>query len=376
VRMWPRMTRDQLMHVFPDGRTVHIPSDGRPLSGYALALADLRTRGGTTSDLLLEQARSAGVDVADNGLPAQPAPPRFASIATFLGLAHDEEDEDAAAAAAPVATASADTAAPNLRTRAKAAVAAAVDRAEDKLTRVQDKLAKAEDKIAAEKTKLAKVASKVHVVSRAEAAPAAAPTPNQIVADRGFWPAAAATTGSPAQSADATGSVNPFASPYDAPSRALAYADQGASETPARAASVTAVPLPRIAAPSVLPAQTGESETTIAWKRTSDQPASAVLTVAHQKLATPLADPTRISDPWLRALLAVPNLTRSLSTTPSKARDVRTMAALMVKPKSSVVMTFSDDPNAGLTNDRFSGSAIMFMSTVTYPYSLRTAQLQ
>ena len=28
VRHWPRMTREQLVKVFPDGRTVHIPTDG------------------------------------------------------------------------------------------------------------------------------------------------------------------------------------------------------------------------------------------------------------------------------------------------------------------------------------------------------------
>jgi uncharacterized protein YcbK (DUF882 family) len=39
IRHWPRMTHDQLSKVFPDGRTVHVPSDGRPLPGYALALA-------------------------------------------------------------------------------------------------------------------------------------------------------------------------------------------------------------------------------------------------------------------------------------------------------------------------------------------------
>jgi len=45
VRHWPRMTHDQLARVFPNGRTVHIPSDGQPLSGYALALADIEKRG-------------------------------------------------------------------------------------------------------------------------------------------------------------------------------------------------------------------------------------------------------------------------------------------------------------------------------------------
>ena len=41
VRHWPRMTHDELVKVFPNERTIHIPSDGHPLSGYALALADI-----------------------------------------------------------------------------------------------------------------------------------------------------------------------------------------------------------------------------------------------------------------------------------------------------------------------------------------------
>ena len=28
VRAWPRMTREQLVKLFPDGRTVHLPADG------------------------------------------------------------------------------------------------------------------------------------------------------------------------------------------------------------------------------------------------------------------------------------------------------------------------------------------------------------
>ena len=33
IRHWPRMTHDQLVRVFPNGRTVHVPSDGKPLRG-------------------------------------------------------------------------------------------------------------------------------------------------------------------------------------------------------------------------------------------------------------------------------------------------------------------------------------------------------
>ncbi|MCX7339060.1 MAG: DUF882 domain-containing protein [Hyphomicrobiales bacterium] len=47
VRSWPRMTRDQLARLFPDGRTVHIAADGRPLEGYESAKAMIIARGGS-----------------------------------------------------------------------------------------------------------------------------------------------------------------------------------------------------------------------------------------------------------------------------------------------------------------------------------------
>jgi len=45
IRHWPRMTRDQLARVFPDGKTVHVPSDGGPMKNYQLAAAELQRRG-------------------------------------------------------------------------------------------------------------------------------------------------------------------------------------------------------------------------------------------------------------------------------------------------------------------------------------------
>jgi hypothetical protein len=53
VRHWPRMTRDQLAKVFPDGKTVHIPADGKPMPGFALALAEIESRGGRPGALAL-----------------------------------------------------------------------------------------------------------------------------------------------------------------------------------------------------------------------------------------------------------------------------------------------------------------------------------
>jgi len=45
VRAWPRVSRQELARLFPDGRTVHMPADGRPLAGYSQAIAQLKRRG-------------------------------------------------------------------------------------------------------------------------------------------------------------------------------------------------------------------------------------------------------------------------------------------------------------------------------------------
>jgi uncharacterized protein YcbK (DUF882 family) len=50
VRSWPRMNRDQLERLFPDGKTVHLPRDGTPLPGYELALAEVKARGDSALD--------------------------------------------------------------------------------------------------------------------------------------------------------------------------------------------------------------------------------------------------------------------------------------------------------------------------------------
>jgi uncharacterized protein YcbK (DUF882 family) len=46
VRYWPRMSREALTRLFPDGKTVFIPSDGQPMPGYDLAKAEIEQRGG------------------------------------------------------------------------------------------------------------------------------------------------------------------------------------------------------------------------------------------------------------------------------------------------------------------------------------------
>ncbi len=84
VRAWPRMTRDQLARIFPDGKTVHIPADGEPMPRYEEAKAEIIARGGTVAGY------SAMADAGDGAVPAGA---RRSFWATLFG-ADDDEDAD------------------------------------------------------------------------------------------------------------------------------------------------------------------------------------------------------------------------------------------------------------------------------------------
>ena len=49
VRAWPRMSRQELVRIFPNGKTLHVPADGRPLPGFNVAMADYKRRVGSKS---------------------------------------------------------------------------------------------------------------------------------------------------------------------------------------------------------------------------------------------------------------------------------------------------------------------------------------
>jgi uncharacterized protein YcbK (DUF882 family) len=44
VRAWPRMSQQQLVRLFPDGKTAHLPATGKPLPGYEQAKAEIAAR--------------------------------------------------------------------------------------------------------------------------------------------------------------------------------------------------------------------------------------------------------------------------------------------------------------------------------------------
>jgi hypothetical protein len=372
VRMWPRMSHEQLVRVFPDGKTVQIPSDGKPLQGYALALAEIRQRGNNPSENSVDAARNSGVDVGT--VVASEDHHGINPIAKLFGLRKGEEDDDADSYA-PAPTA-APAPAVTTRTKAKAVAVAAVERVKAAATHVaaQTKLITTNSFAAAARTPAAqKVAPPPQADNRF-----ASLTPNQVIFARGYWqgqtdsPAAAqpkATRGVEVASADpnATGTVGPLPGASDdrvPPQLALAYAEQSPSHAIAVAAR---------AAVDKAGAVIGENETTLAVKGVNDQPKTSVQK-AIQLAAAAVKVSERLDNPWLRAVILSPSVHRFLSTLAFGAHDVTYLASLMVKPASSVMMTFSADPNRGLSQDHFSGSAIVFLSTITYP--TRTASLQ
>ena len=56
VRYWPKMSRDALTRLFPDGKTVFIPADGQPMPRYEEARAEIEARGGN-----IQVARGGGI---------------------------------------------------------------------------------------------------------------------------------------------------------------------------------------------------------------------------------------------------------------------------------------------------------------------------
>ncbi|PIO97520.1 DUF882 domain-containing protein [Pleomorphomonas carboxyditropha] len=59
VRAWPRLSRTQLVGLFPDGKTAHIPTDGKPLPGYQQALAELQREKGAAAPVAMASASSS-----------------------------------------------------------------------------------------------------------------------------------------------------------------------------------------------------------------------------------------------------------------------------------------------------------------------------
>jgi hypothetical protein len=346
IRMWPRMTHDQLAKVFPDGRTVHVPTDGKPLKNYELAKADIEKRGdgddaatiGKTSFLaalfkgkgkakLNDEEEEAAVE------PSRPEPQKPAPVVV------------AAAKPAPVA------AAPAPRTRIAAAI----------------QLASAD----AQPVQAPKAAQPAPAADKVEAKPQ---TPADIINARGFWgdDSAAPKQATPVQVAalnarKALESADPQAT-ASVPSayQALAYAPPATSPVDRSNIVAASAPIPHMTRPA----------------RNAAAPATEINTIATRGLpgqGDSVATATRLSagkgsDIWMRIMMLAPSASTSMSVAVMGDTDMTAMRAFFVKPASTITMGFSDDPLLGMSVDHFSGSATAKLELTSF--TLRTAMMR
>jgi uncharacterized protein YcbK (DUF882 family) len=345
IRHWPRMTHDQLARVFPDGRTVHVPTDGVPLKGYELARADIDKRGD-----------GDGAGSVDK--------PSF--LAALFKSKSNDEDEDAS---------------PTADEKPTPAVVAA---AKSPDTKAADSVRTPRTKIAAALQLASADAQMVPAPKAKQASDDKAETKPQTVTDiinaRGFWGdnpgtpnqatpeqmVAAISARRTIEAADpqATASV-------PAAYQAMAYAPPPSSPVD-RANIVTAsAPIPRntrLAAARNLAAATEIN--TVAAKGPQGGPQGQGGIVAT---ATRIAV-ARSDGSWMRIMLLAPSASTSMSVTVLGDVDLTQMRAFFVKPQATVAMNFTDDPMLGMSCDQFTGSATAKLETRSF--GLRSASLR
>lgn len=323
VRHWPRMTHDQLVRVFPNGRTVHIPSDGNPLPGYQVAMADI------------EKRRHAGEEGTANSKPSN------FLMALFRGKSADEDDEsDGTPAAEPD------------QTVAPAASAVPVPRPKPGTF----KLASAD---------VQPVPAPPPAKQAADGKPQ---TPADIINSRGFWdeipsapkqatPKQVLAAVSARQAVAAAADRHPTTGNVPDALQALAYASEKDVRRARIVAATASIPPIR---PATLPARNPmavDSVTTVLAKGAQGQKSTVSIS---RRLAPATA---RNSDAWMRAMILAPSASRTMLATVIGEQDMTLMQVYFDKPDRMITMAFSDDSQTGMVCDRFTGSAVTKLTT-------------
>ena len=322
VRHWPRMTHDQLAAVFPNGRTVHIPSDGNPLKGYDLAAAEIERR-------------------EKNGDITSTRGSKSFLASLFSSKSNDDEDEAPANEAA---------------------------------SPKEQKVAQAAAPVKTENVPLPRVRpSGAYQVASASGQPArtadAKPlTVADIINSRGFWgddapPPKQATQAQVASLAAraAVGDPQATASVTPAGAQALAYAPTLLDRNKVVAASA---PIPRSIRPVNAGASPMAAANTVVLKGV--QPAPTLIVRA--------TGATTGNEVYLRAMVLAPNSYRFMLPTVIGEPDMTSLRAHFVKPEAVIVVRFAEDATPGLRSDRFTGSAFATLPKVSF--RMQTASLR
>jgi hypothetical protein len=359
IRHWPGISRDLLAKVFPDGRTVHVPTDGKPMKGYELARADIEARDGN-----------------DNAMKKS-SPSLWARL--FTHKSNDDEEDEAVSTPVPTARQVAD-AASAISAANKAADAKSADTKSPDIKSSEIKSADAVPTPRAKPSAFQLASADMQVAQLAKPKPAASAEPTEanpqspadIINARGFWGDAAAApkqaTAAQVAALKARQAVTP-ADPQSTASipaamQALAYAPPANSPVDRANIVAASAPIPR----SARPAPRNAAATEI----------NSVANKGAQGQDGVVATSTRIAaakgnDIWLRVVMLAPSASSSMFTTVLGDTDMSLMRAYFVKPQAMVTMSFSDDPQMGLLSERFTGSTNARLQTTSFV--LQTASL-
>jgi uncharacterized protein YcbK (DUF882 family) len=316
VRHWPRMTHDQLARVFPNGRTVHVPSNGQPMSGYALALADIEKRGTSApSGMSLAAARNAGAIGDDEERVASAAKPKKGNVLAKLFGFSTDEDEDEDSKPAP---------------ESRVAAVAAKPAAEAKIPLPQARPAAIAQKPAGSFALASATSTPFSLPSRTVPRP----------------PAEVAEPTDLAGSRETTASITSWLNDAEfgrtdrvPPAMALAYA---ANAAPEGQRPVALTPAMGAARPSPAPAAT------------------------TQIARIPPKAGQRYNDPWMRGITLATSVHHEMNVSVYGRLDVRQVRMMMIKPVTSLPMTFGPDPYDGMQTLKFAGAAVTFLPTVPF----------
>jgi len=323
IRHWPRMTYAQLSRVFPDGKTVHVAADGRPMPRFAQALAEVEARGKAPNHVALEQARAHGViteqQVQTAELIAQsPRKPQQPSLLAALFGAR-ESDRDVTA---------------SLPVTAKTPRVQVAGVEPDKVRPAERVLPPSSGRPKTANSALAQTAapSPVSANVMALASPEGLSARGALVKE--LLPFEVASTEVPVQ-----GALAYAYAPSDgfAPVRGQNWGVETERGSPPPA-------------PAPIVQRSEPAQTTIVGKSG----------VAE---ATPNAV-VPSDNPWLRAAILTPSVSGELTVTHFGTSDPVSYRPLFYKPAQAVAMSFADI--SPLLADRFTGPAIVFLATTTF----------
>jgi len=335
IRHWPRMTHDQLVKVFPDGRTVHVPSDGVPLKGYELARAEIEKRGD-------------GDDAATIGK-------KPSLLARLFGAKPSEDDDESVVEAGAVR-------APAKSSESKSFETKTGDSQGERRSR--GSLASALQLASADNSQV-EPASKPKPAPEAQASPSRTDAAPQNVADiintRGFW------GDNPGTAKQATPEqIAAIAARRSAAMDAMAFAPLASSPVDHANIVAASVPIPSRSRPASRNAAPATEINTVAAKGAQSQDSRQASRDGLITNATRISAAKDASSSWMRVMLLAPSASRAMSVTMLGDADLTVMRGYFVKPQTALAMSFADDPSPGLSYDQFSGAATVKLETRSF----------